>query len=571
MGDNRQNDNTNKRHKFLNGFLCLLAICFLNIIFGDGLRAQSGAQKKQQLKPAAKTEKVKPTIPTADRYQKGKVFLEYADRLTMDELVSKDYQVLNGNVQFRKGDMYMFCDSAHFYDKRNSLYAFGNVRMEQGDTLFVYADELYYNGDLDLAQLRYNVKMENRNVTLFTDSLDYDMIANIGYYFEGGRIVDDENTLSSVYGQYCPDTKAPEFLFDLELVNETYPMLTDTLYYNTDSHIADIVGYTTIVSDSNTIYTNKGWYNTETEKATLYNRSLIVTKDAQTLTGDTLFYDRNIGFGEAFGNMVMTDSVKSSTLVGDYGYHNEKTDESFATKRAMAMEYSKKDTLYLHGDTIRTYLTSDSSRIMCAYPMVRFFRVDLQGVCDSLTFVTADSMLFMHRHPVLWNENRQVTGNIIQVHFNDSTVDKAFLPQYGFLAEAVEGDFYNQLSGKEMIAYFENGEMRQLDVNGNVQTIFLPMENDSTYNKLVSAEGSFLKILLKDQKMEKLNLWPDVTGKVTPLFLAKRSQYYLKGFKWNDAIRPKDQYDIFRIPEEMRQMLDSPEAVVPVARIRGEE
>lgn len=208
---------------------------------------------------------------------------------------------------------------------------------------------------------------------------------------------------------------------------------------------------------------------------------------------------------------------------------------------------------------------------MCAYPMVRFFRVDLQGVCDSLTFVTADSMLFMHRHPVLWNENRQVTGNIIQVHFNDSTVDKAFLPQYGFLAEAVEGDFYNQLSGKEMIAYFENGDMRQLDVNGNVQTIFLPMENDSTYNKLVSAEGSFLKILLKDQKMEKLNLWPDVTGKVTPLFLAKRSQYYLKGFKWNDAIRPKDQYDIFRIPEEMRQMLDSPEAVVPVARIRGEE
>ena len=113
--------------------------------------------------------------------------------------------------------------------------------------------------------------------------------------------------------------------------------------------------------------------------------------------------------------------------------------------------------------------------------------------------------------------------------------------------------------------------MRQLDVNGNVQTIFLPMENDSTYNKLVSAEGSFLKILLKDQKMEKLNLWPDVTGKVTPLFLVKRSQYYLKGFKWNDAIRPKDQYDIFRIPEEMRQMLDSPEAVVPVARIRGEE
>ena len=180
MGKQYNSNDTNKRHKVRNGVLCLLALCIINVIFG-------ATPPKQ-----AKGSKIKPTIPTADRYQKGRVFLEYADSLTMDEKKSTEYQVLNGNVKFRKGDMYMYCDSAHFYDKRNSLYAFGNVKMEQGDTLFVYADQLYYNGDIDLAQLRYNVRMENRNVTLFADSLDYVLLANIGYYFEGGKIVDEE-------------------------------------------------------------------------------------------------------------------------------------------------------------------------------------------------------------------------------------------------------------------------------------------------------------------------------------------------------------------------------------------
>lgn len=564
-------------HKIQNVILCLLAIFALNIIYGDNVRAQSKKQSKTTPKlekkdSAKKASKLKPTIPSADRYQKGRVFLEYADKLSMDEIISPEYQVLNGNVKFRKGDMYMFCDSAHFYDKKNSLYAFGNVRMEQGDTLFVYADQLYYDGNEDLAKLRNNVRMENRNVTLFTDSLDYDLIANIGYYFEGGKIVDEKNELISVYGQYAPDTKDTEFLFDVEMTNEKFKLITDTLYYNTTTKIADIVGYTTMVSDSSIIYSDKGWYDTNTDQATLYNRSLIITKDNQKLTGDTIFYNRAEGYGEVFGNMILSDSVKSTSILSDYGYYNEKSDSTFATKKALAMEYSQKDTLFLHGDTIKSFLIdNDSTRLMTAYPNVRFYRIDIQGVCDSLAFTSRDSMLYMHRHPVLWNEKRQVSGNIIKVHFNDSTADKAYLPEYGMLAEHIDETFYNQLYGKEMIAYFNGKEMTRLDVNGNVQAILLPMENDSTYNKIVNAEGSFLTIDLKEQKMEKLRLWPDVTGKVIPIYLSKKSDHFLKSFAWYEEIRPKNRYDIFEFPEAMKALLSSPETIAPVRRIREEQ
>lgn len=540
-----------KGHKVLNLTLCLLAVSLLNVIFGNNTWAQRNE--------ISDNKKVVPQVPSANRQQKNKVFLEHADYLVADEKISTEYQILRGNVIFRKEGVFMYCDSAYFYDSSNSLDAFGNVKMIQGDTLFVYSDVMYYSGTDEIAQLRYNVKLENKDMTLYTDSLDYDMVANLGYYFEGGRIVDSENELVSIYGQYDPDTKDSEFLFDVELRNEKYVMRTDTLHYNTATHIANIVGPTTIVSDSNIIYSQRGWYNTETDKATLYDRSLLVGNNGIKLTGDTLYYDRVAGYGEAFSNMILTDSVHNSILDGDYGFHNERENRSFATIRARAREISEGDTLYLHGDTIRTYMLEDSSRIMIAEPNVRFFRFNMQGICDSMTYVQRDSMLYMDRHSIIWSGNRQITGNSIDIHMNDSTVDYALLPDYGFMAELIEDVYFNQLSGKEMKAYFVNQELRQLDVSGNVQLIMYPMEEDSTYNKLVDAESSYMIVLLKpQQEIDKITMWPEVTGNVTPLYLAKKSQYYLAGFAWYDVLRPKSPDDIFIIPKEMEELFNSP-------------
>ena len=540
-----------KGHKVLNLTLCLLAVSLLNVIFGNNTWAQRNE--------ISDNKKVVPQVPSANRQQKNKVFLEHADYLVADEKISTEYQILRGNVIFRKEGVFMYCDSAYFYDSSNSLDAFGNVKMIQGDTLFVYSDVMYYSGTDEIAQLRYNVKLENKDMTLYTDSLDYDMVANLGYYFEGGRIVDSENELVSIYGQYDPNTKDSEFLFDVELRNEKYVMRTDTLHYNTATHIANIVGPTTIVSDSNIIYSQRGWYNTETDKATLYDRSLLVGNNGIKLTGDTLYYDRVAGYGEAFSNMILTDSVHNSILDGDYGFHNERENRSFATIRARAREISEGDTLYLHGDTIRTYMLEDSSRVMIAEPNVRFFRFNMQGICDSMTYVQRDSMLYMDRHSIIWSGNRQITGNSIDIHMNDSTVDYALLPDYGFMAELIEDVYFNQLSGKEMKAYFVNQELRQLDVSGNVQLIMYPMEEDSTYNKLVDAESSYMIVLLKpQQEIDKITMWPEVTGNVTPLYLAKKSQYYLAGFAWYDVLRPKSPDDIFVIPKEMEELFNAP-------------
>lgn len=572
---NRNND----RHNLYSGhrrsliLLCLLGILVPSIVFGS-----QGLQRQGQSPLATNdTLAIKPTIPSANRHTEGRVFLERADKLLMDEKVSTEYQVLIGNVQFRKGDMFMFCDSAHFYEASSSLNAFGNVRMEQGDTLFVYADELDYNGADELATFYGDdinpVRLINKDVELETYTFYYDIASNIGYYDNEGKITDAENQLTSGYGQYSPDTKDAEFrehvvLNDIE--EKDFRMTTETLLYNTGTHIARIVSPTTIVTDSATVYSSNGIYNTDMGFSELFDRSLIVTEGGSTLTGDTIYYDQKAGFGEAFGNMVLTDSVRQTMLEGNYGCYFEKQDSAFATNRARILEYSKGDTLYMHGDTIRSYvLHDDSTHVMTAYPRVRFWRVDIQGLCDSLSFMERDSTLYMHRHPIVWNEARQIFGNVIYVHFNDSTVDWAKLPEFGFTVEHVGEEFYNQLSGKEMLATFVDGNMRRLDVSGNVEVVMLPEESDSTINKIVNSESSFLTADFSagPMQVERIKMWPEVTGTATPLYLAKKSIFYLSNFQWYEALRPKDKDDIFNIPPEMEALLNEPDPSVRKRRV----
>lgn len=528
--------------------------------------------------------KLIPTIPGADRGQADKVFLEHADVLHYDKQPSVDsmeveqYQVLTGNVKMRKGGMFMYCDSAYFYEDSNSMDAFGNVRMEQGDTLFVYADELNYDGETELAVLYANpgkkVRLINRDVKLETDIFNYDMAQDVGYYAVGGELTDKQNKLTSLEGEYHPQTKYAYFNFDVHLTsrqkNDVLYINTDSLIYNTQTHIAELVAPSEIINSDGTIYSSLGIYNTDTGVADLYKRSLVVTKRGSTLTGDTLFYDRVKQYGEAFGNMVLTDSVRQSSLHGDYGYYDEARDSVFVTGRALAKEYSKGDTLYLHGDTITAYVDlADSTKVTNAYHRVRFYRVDLQGLCDSLSMTERDSILYMYRHPIVWSGKRQIFGNVINVHVNDSTVDWARLPQSGLMAEHIAEDCYNQLSGTDMTVWFNDSTVRRLYVEGNVELIMFPMESDSTYNKFVYVESSYMDSYFNDNAIESIHFWPETTSKVTPLYLAKRNSYFLPKFRWYEDIRPFSPADVFIVPEGMDELMKNAEPIAPTVSERN--
>lgn len=91
-------------------------------------------------------------------------------------------------------------------------------------------------------------------------------------------------------------------------------MRTDSLIYNTATHIAELVSPTEIVNADGVIVSSSGNYNTNTGIADLFERSTVRTRRGNTLTGDTLFYDRVKQYGEARGNMILTDSARQSAL-----------------------------------------------------------------------------------------------------------------------------------------------------------------------------------------------------------------------------------------------------------------
>ncbi len=529
----------------------------MGLLIGTGVMAAPPA--RNSLKAPDNTP-IEPQVPAQDRHQPNRIFLERADSLIV-EPTEPDVQILVGGVTFRRGDMFMYCDSARFYTSpalpADSMEAFGNIRMEQGDTLFLYGDEMEYSGTEQRATiygLSRDVRLINRDVTLEAPVLNYSMSMNLGYYDQGGRLTDPQNTLTSFEGEYAPPTKEANFYRRVHLTGsndkgEEVEVFTDTLLYNSATRIAELPVFSRIVGERGDIITTNGIFNTAQNTATLLDRSLVHTTDGNTLTGDSIVFDRTTGIGEAFGSMILTDSVRSLRLEGDYGYFNQQIDSAYCTGHARALEFSKPDTLFLHGREIRTFLTPDSLRLMVAHPEVRFWRVDLQGACDSMTFVQQDSMLYMNGDPIVWNLNRQIFGNIIKVHLNDSTVDRAELPDFAFVAEHVEDEFYNQMSGKSMIADFSDGELRELNLNGSVQAIMLPEENDSIINKLVDIESSYLQAFFKGRDIERARLWPETTGHVTPIYLAKRSQLYLPKFRWEDALRPTGPDDIFPRPK----------------------
>ena len=520
----RKNTYSSGRHRILVvSVLCLFGFCLL---------AQVRPAKKGEQKPA-----------------KSKVYLLHSDVLKKSPLnPDPDAQILIGNVAFRHDSVYMYCDSACFYEKTNSLEAFDNVKMVQGDTLFLYGDYLFYDGNTQIAQVCYNVRMENKNTTLLTDSLNYDRIYNLGYYFDGGTLMDEENVLTSEWGEYSPATKISVFNYDVKLVNPKFTLTSDTLRYSTATKIANILGPSDIVSDANHIYSELGFYNTQIGQAELLDRS-VLTNEGKRLIGDSLFYDRVKGYGEAFDNVIMTDTVNKNMLTGDYCYYNELTKYAFATKKAVVVDYSQGDSLFMHADTLQMYtyyLNTDSMfRETRAYHKVRMYRADVQGVCDSLVFSSKDSCLTMYYDPILWNNNQQLLGEKIMIYMNDSTIDWAHIQNQALSVEQLDSTSYNQVTGKEMKAWFQGGEMRKVDVIGSVRLVYYPMESDSTLIGMNVSETSLLNMFLENRKMKKMIMSPKSNGTLYPMLQRPPEKMKLDNFVWFDYIRPLDKEDIF--------------------------
>ena len=478
-----------------------------------------------------------------------RIVLRHADNLRFSEYEMNKAQRLSGNVILAHAGMVMHCDSAVLNDDSQTFDAFGRVRIVQGDTLTLKGDKLHYDGSTQMAEMRKNVVMMHRNQIMRTDSLNYDRMYNMGYYFEGGELIDGNNHLTSDWGEYHTDTRKATFNYNVELKNPKFRLVTDTLHYNTITKWAEIVGKSNIYSGQDRIYTEHGFYNTVSEKVRLYKGTKAFGKD-RIMQGDTVYYDKKTGVMEGLGNVSCEDTKNKNILTGGYARYNELTGEAMATKRALARDYSQgKDTLYVHADTLRMFsynLKTDSVyRVLHGYFHARAFRTDMQMVADSLVFSSRTKKVTLYRDPIVWSDNKQIVGEEINAYMNDSTLDSIYVDRQALTIEQVDSTHFNQVASQQMRAYFDKqGEVKENRAIGNVMVVNYPLEKDSTILYQNYVETAQARMFMRNRKLYKI--WaPASHGYFYPIGLAPADRTKLPGFAWFDYIRPLSPDDVF--------------------------
>lgn len=511
------------------------------------------------------------------------VYLLNADEIRFENWINPDAQRLIGNVTFRHDSMYMYCDSALFFQKSNSFNAYHNVRVEQGDTLFMYGDSMKYDGNSRLLIVRDNVRLENTSMVLLTDSLNYDRNTGIGWFFRGGTLMDGESTLISQYGQFDTGNKIATFRDGVSLESPDYKILTDTLEYNTDTHMAYLTSPSEVKSDGTLINTRNGSFNTDSGYALLLDRSTVIRdEDNIQMTGDSMTVERDKGQVRGFGNVIINDYKDKLDISGEYVFYDRDADSAVVTGKALAIEYSSGDSLFLHADslilasitlidsvrvnladTLQTdtlqidtlaseLIVTDSLRIdttvvrhVRAYHRARIYRTDVQAVADSIQFSSADSSLTMYYDPIVWTENQQILGEKIIVYMNDSTVDWAHVIGQSLFVQWNDSVHFNQITGRETKAWFKDGHLDRANIRGNVECIFYPEEDDSVMIGMNTLTASDLQAFFSDGTVSRIKVTGASNGVMYPMSQLEKSKMYLANFNWFDFIRPIDPEDVF--------------------------
>ena len=483
--------------------------------------------------------------PSSKAQRKTKVILERANDLKYDKRIGENIQRLIGDVVLRQDSTWFYCDSAYLNTKENNFDAFGNVKINVNDTLDIYGDVLNYDGKTRIAIMHHNVKLVDNRATLTTDHLKYNRNTGIAYYKTGGRIVSEENVLTSVIGHYYTGSKEFFFKTNVVLTNPDYIMHSDTLVYNTNTDISYFYGPTTITGKENVIYCEDGWYNTILDISQV-KKNACITHNEQTMFGDSIYYDRNRKYGEAFENITIIDTLQDIIVKGNYAEIDRLNGYGYVTDSTLAIMIDKTDSLFIHSDTLKFVMDSAGEvRKIFAYYKVKIFRQDIQGMCDSMTYVVADSTISLYYDPVIWSDENQLTSDTIKIVYANKEIDTMVLYNSCFIVSRDDISTYNQIKGKIMVAYFKDNRIYKITVSGNSQTIYFIREEDGSLIGVNKAISSKMLIFIENNEIKTITYINRPDAVLYPENELAPQDLILKGFKWIGDKRPLTKNDIF--------------------------
>ena len=479
----------------------------------------------------------------------GSVEILNADRLDFDQRIAPGAQRMIGNVRLKHADALMRCDSAYLFEDQH-VRAFGHVGIQQGDTLNITANHLEYDGAKRVATVSGDVVLSDPGMTLTTDALTYDLRASRATYTDSARIESrrDGNTLTSRNGTYLAGLHRFIFSGNVRIEHPERLITADTLQYATGTGVADFIGPTHITQGETHMYCERGAYDTRNNTGR-FTRAGRINTQGRTLTGDSLHYDRNAGIGSGWGHVQVADSANDLLVRGKLGIYHEKEESSMITGRAELLMPMDGDTLFLHADTLFVSTDSAQGRIVTARRNVRFFKSDMQGICDTMRYNTADSLVRLRGNPVLWSGTDQLTGDSMRLAIADGTPGSVIVDGSGFVASPADSLHWNQVAGTVITGVFRNKELVQVTAEGNAQTAYFAREGEEKEGPLTNlnrADCARLVLGLDSGQVRSVSFITQPEATLWPLEKAPPEEVKLEGFLWQPDARPTDREDIFR-------------------------
>lgn len=486
-----------------------------------------------------------------DRPATRKIEIVHADFTEFAASIDSNAWRLKGAVQFFHEGVTMNCDSAWWYRTGNTLDAFGNIvisKPEGTDQVVITGDFLRYNGETRLSEIWGNVVMNDQDMEMTTDHVYYDMASEVCYYLSGAHIRNLDNTLYSIKGHFHRLRQKFYFKQDVVMHSPDYDINTDTLVYDVHSALAEFAGPTHIVSpQKDTIYCELGWYD-RTDTIAFFHRNAWMKSGSNQLFADTLFFDKTAGIGEAFHDVCMTDTVNGLIISGQYGYYDSRERYTYVTDSTLLIMTGEQDSLFMHGDTLYTFVDTAGIRTVEVYNGVRFYSRDLQGKCDSLAYATSDSVIRLFFDPVVWGQSNQMSSETIEVEMADNSPRQINLKRGALMISPEDSLGFNQLKGRNITGYFRgNRNLYKILAKEDAEAVFFAKDGPD-YIGVNRAKSTDIRILLTDdRKFDEVMFIGATSGKLFPIEkMPGGDDLKLQGFVWREDVRPRDRFDIYR-------------------------
>lgn len=507
----------------------------------------------------------KPLNPPPVTGPKTKIELIYADSLVgmnQDPITRTWY----GNVSFKHKGAVMSCKTAIQNETSNTVEAYGNIKIVQGDTLTITGDTLYYDGNTRFARvLGRKVVLQDKKVVLTTKKVEYDIQKNRAYYPVHGVIVQDSSTLESERGIYNTRSKNFYYRDKVKIVHPKYTITTDSLDYNAKSKLAIFKAPTLIKSKDGDIVAHSGTYNTETRKSNFKGRSKVINED-YTLEGDTIVFDSKTESGIAKGNVEIVSKKDKVILNGNIGIRDGVKGFTKIFGNAIMRNGQEKDTLFLRADSLFAYddtLQNKQTRKdtakqvkkiekMIAKGNVKIFREDLQSKCDSLFYNLKDSSIHFYRKPLLWSRENQLEADTIHVFLKDNKVNRMFLISRSFVIAKDTSSNFNQVKGRKISAYFnKQTRLETVVVEGNGESIYYALDDKNKLIGVNRVECGKMNLKFTENKINRINFIGKPDGKLIPPVELTVGQNQLDGFNWREKEKPTKEEILKREKDEL--------------------